>query len=1353
MAADSLSRVLALAALDKSDLEALSARVDELAEVGFKPEIVTELPEEGNDHTLYLVLESEPGEDPWYQEYLWLDNEWEKIGTTSIDFEDYYTKDEVNGLIDDASTQYTTMPVASVDNLGQVIQYTGVTNNNYTNGCFYECISDGGQELTYSWRMIDITEDLYYIRPNDVMWDYTRKQLQWAGYRQQCLKAGKFVPVVLSLYIFNVPYSTILIPYVDNGVLKGFGGTFNCKTNSGGPNLFTGCIHASNLNINGIENIPTSGFVWLDLEGGSPLFGNNTAAFTPTGDYNPATKKYVDDSVSTKQDTLVSGTNIKTINGTSVLGSGDINTNDIPIVTASFRFDQSQLNWHTSFTIATSAFSDYFDACDAAGKRLPFILQITNSMYYYWGLSFYVVPTICRASAPNDKGYQSDIQYEEGSYYQVEKFEDIDRTAQSVSFEIWRWKFQPELVSGSNIKTINNESLLGNGNLTIEGQTIQVDTIPTAGVDELGNIYQYVGTTTGDYINGYFYECVSDGEQEPTYSWVRHDTQPNKYVIDNNCVTYFVRGGQYNINTTSMTTQVSVTLPYVEVKEAIELAQKNNKKLNLLVIDYADINTIVFSGSIVPPESNTTYEMLGKTISSDGNVWATKLLIAYTYASGEVTITSIKRVGYTLLNIGVRNSNTYDPYYDSYNPATAKYAESMTLPIAPRYNKTSSYAVGDYVTQYNKLYKCNTAISGGENWNESHWTETKVVNEMGGTVPELVYYSQMQLIPSPGNNSHINFQGSDLAGYNQACLDAGRFIPIFVNVTLFDRGCIIYPRLNPANNKLQFFGQFVSPDENLIVRIVNNMDWISNPVLGELTTIDFWFRTVRFLPTTNTTTYTPTADYHPATKKYVDDAVAGAGGGLPTVDFYDLDPTLHDLIIDNYDNGINSIVVNAENFGENGDYFGVVCLYLTSENSADCYYNDYDGYNCVTIALETDPETGDMSLVYGAVNNVQSQYYTMPTASADYEGKIVQYIGTTTNTYTNGYFYKCVNNSGTYSWSNIGVQDVPTGDGRLLTAKIDYNVNLIFTSGTTFNYSSYPALKVLYDKIIEYNGNGTSFNAVVRFGGNNNFRELYFNYIMFGSQLVFVGYDSNYVTFFQLYMSADSATARKVYTAYTNDSSNIGEYYSFLTVNNTATYTPTGDYNPATKKYADERLESIAPAYSASATYAVGDYVSYQGKLYKCNTAITVAEAWTAAHWTETTTMTEAGGSQHETMPSASAGNVGEIIQYTGPTTIDYTNGYFYKCVEDSSTVPSTYSWEIADVQDWSHVAFWTDYTGEVIEATIDLSNYLAKDNTTAFTPIGDYNPATKKYVDDQIGAINAILATLTTPSDGGDSI
>ena len=44
--------------------------------------------------------------------------------------------------------------------------------------------------------------------------------------------------------------------------------------------------------------------------------------------------------------------------------------------------------------------------------------------------------------------------------------------------------------------------------------------------------------------------------------------------------------------------------------------------------------------------------------------------------------------------------------------------------------------------------------------------------------------------------------------------------------------------------------------------------------------------------------------------------------------------------------------------------------------------------------------------------------------------------------------------------------------------------------------------------------------------------------------------------------------------------------------------------------------ESIAAEYSASSTYAVGEYVMYNNALYRCTTAITTAEAWTAAHWT-----------------------------------------------------------------------------------------------------------------------------------------
>lgn len=47
-----------------------------------------------------------------------------------------------------------------------------------------------------------------------------------------------------------------------------------------------------------------------------------------------------------------------------------------------------------------------------------------------------------------------------------------------------------------------------------------------------------------------------------------------------------------------------------------------------------------------------------------------------------------------------------------------------------------------------------------------------------------------------------------------------------------------------------------------------------------------------------------------------------------------------------------------------------------------------------------------------------------------------------------------------------------------------------------------------------------------------------------------------------------------------------------------------------------ELLASIAGTYDSTKTYAVGDYVWYDGSLYRCTTAITTAEAWTSGHWT-----------------------------------------------------------------------------------------------------------------------------------------
>lgn len=58
------------------------------------------------------------------------------------------------------------------------------------------------------------------------------------------------------------------------------------------------------------------------------------------------------------------------------------------------------------------------------------------------------------------------------------------------------------------------------------GQIIQVDELPEPSAELEGVIYEYVGDDDDPLVNGYFYQCVSDGEATPTYSWEQKNVQP-----------------------------------------------------------------------------------------------------------------------------------------------------------------------------------------------------------------------------------------------------------------------------------------------------------------------------------------------------------------------------------------------------------------------------------------------------------------------------------------------------------------------------------------------------------------------------------------------------------------------------------------------------------------------------------------------------------------------------------------------------------------------------------------------------------------------------------------------------------
>ena len=61
--------------------------------------------------------------------------------------------------------------------------------------------------------------------------------------------------------------------------------------------------------------------------------------------------------------------------------------------------------------------------------------------------------------------------------------------------------------------------------------------------------------------------------------------------------------------------------------------------------------------------------------------------------------------------------------------------------VAPEYDSTSTYAVGDVVIYDNVLYECNTAISTAEDWTSAHWTAIDVityVNSKGVSKEQII---------------------------------------------------------------------------------------------------------------------------------------------------------------------------------------------------------------------------------------------------------------------------------------------------------------------------------------------------------------------------------------------------------------------------------------------------------------------------------------------------------------------------------------------------------------------------------------------------------------------------------------
>lgn len=156
----------------------------------------------------------------------------------------------------------------------------------------------------------------------------------------------------------------------------------------------------------------------------------------------------LDKEMATKQDLLISGTNIKTINSQSLLGEGNI------IIDSGSNIPYLFINSSTHLS------GDFAAVKNAIANKTPFELYYVNIL----GYNDVAAPEVCFVSGEN---IQATFHFESTTANHTVVQTTITPTG--VSADTSYHSYQEQLVSGTNIKTINGESILGEGNLEISG--------------------------------------------------------------------------------------------------------------------------------------------------------------------------------------------------------------------------------------------------------------------------------------------------------------------------------------------------------------------------------------------------------------------------------------------------------------------------------------------------------------------------------------------------------------------------------------------------------------------------------------------------------------------------------------------------------------------------------------------------------------------------------------------------------------------------------------------------------------------------------------------------------------------
>lgn len=216
----------------------------------------------------------------------------------------YASKGYVDTSVSDASIQLTTIPTATSSRVGKIYQYTGETTDTYKNGYFYQVLSEtttddaGVETTTYSWTPVEVQENKGGSNNIGVVYMETSQNLDGDENFAPTLRTD-LNNALTDYYANNDGKNPVLIIRgTSNSATYVFVPTNSSTFISISGNLSAGYIErriaCTFQYVDGVKNVKSVNYYFKRR---NILFEDNTDSFTPTSNYHPATKKYVDDQI------------------------------------------------------------------------------------------------------------------------------------------------------------------------------------------------------------------------------------------------------------------------------------------------------------------------------------------------------------------------------------------------------------------------------------------------------------------------------------------------------------------------------------------------------------------------------------------------------------------------------------------------------------------------------------------------------------------------------------------------------------------------------------------------------------------------------------------------------------------------------------------------------------------------------------------------------------------------------------------------------------------------------------------------------------------------------------------------